>query len=304
MKAKTINIVLCRKLDAWLASIEDEAVRKLAEKNTIITGGCIASMLLGKKVNDFDLYFRDKATAAAVAGYYVAKFKANPPSRFATGKTVDIWVDTDGDRVKIVVKSAGIASEEAQSDYQYFEGLPEGATEPEDYVEGAMAVVAAEAEEGKPPFRPIFLSSNAITLSDRLQLIVRFYGEPDDIHENYDFAHCTNFWDSKTRCLTFRPAALETLLTKELRYVGSKYPLCSVIRTRKFIQRGFTINAGQYLKMLMQLNALDLMDINVLEDQLVGVDAAYFLEVVAKLREKDPEKVNAAYLVEIIDRMF
>lgn len=304
MKAKTINIVLCRKLDAWLASIEDEAVREMAKHNTIITGGCIASMLLGEEVNDFDLYFRNKATAAAVAGYYVDKFKANPPPRFATGNTVDIYVDTDGDRVKIVVKSAGIASEEAQSDYQYFEALPEGAAEPEDYVEGAMAVLAAEAEEGKPPFRPIFLSSNAITLSDRLQLIVRFYGEPDDIHENYDFAHCTNFWDSKTRSLTFRSAALETLLTKELRYVGSKYPLCSVIRTRKFIQRGFTINAGQYLKMLMQLNALDLTKIDVLEDQLVGVDAAHFLEVVAKLREKDPEKVNSAYLVEIIDRIF
>lgn len=304
MKAKTINIVLCRKFDAWLASIDDEAVRKAAAHNTIITGGCIASMLLGEKVNDFDIYFRDKATAAAVANYYVAKFKANPPPRFASGEAVDIYVDTETDRVKIVVKSAGIASEDAQDDYQYFEGLPDGATEPEDYVEGAMAVVAAEAEEGKPAFRPIFLSSNAITLSDRVQLIVRFYGEPDEIHENYDFAHCTSYWDSKARRVTLRPAALETLLTKELRYVGSKYPLCSVIRTRKFIQRGFTINAGQYLKMLMQLNALDLTNVDVLEDQLIGVDAAYFLEVVSKLREKDPEKVNAAYLVEIIDRMF
>lgn len=304
MKTKTINIVLCRKFDAWLASIEDEAVRKMAEKNTIITGGCIASMLLGEKVNDFDIYFRDKATATAVADYYVAKFKANPPPRFASGKPIDIYVDAATERVKIVVKSAGIASEDEQGNYQYFEALPDGATEPEDYVEGAMAVVAAEAEEGKPAFRPIFMSSNAITLSDRVQLIVRFYGEPDEIHENYDFTHCTSYWDSKARRVTLRPAALETLLTKELRYIGSKYPLCSVIRTRKFIQRGFTINAGQYLKMLMQLNALDLTNVDVLEDQLIGVDAAYFMEVVAKLREKDPEKVNAAYLVEIIDRMF
>ena len=38
--------------------------------------------------------------------------------------------------------------------------------------------------------------------------------------------------------------------------------------------------------------------------QLTGVDVAYFLEVIAKLKEKDPEKVNSAYLIEIIDRMF
>jgi hypothetical protein len=42
----------------------------------------------------------------------------------------------------------------------------------------------------------------------------------------------------------------------------------------------------------------------VLEDQLTGVDCAYFINVVNRLRSKDPEKVNTAYLIEIIDRMF
>jgi hypothetical protein len=56
--------------------------------------------------------------------------------------------------------------------------------------------------------------------------------------------------------------------------------------------------------MAMQISELDLTDISVLEDQLTGVDTAYFLQLIEKLKEKDPEKVNAAYLVEIIDRMF
>ena len=43
---------------------------------------------------------------------------------------------------------------------------------------------------------------------------------------------------------------------------------------------------------------------DVLQDQLTGVDCAYFCEVMNKLKEKDPEKVNSAYLIEIIDRMF
>lgn len=54
----------------------------------------------------------------------------------------------------------------------------------------------------------------------------------------------------------------------------------------------------------MQVSELDLKDIKVLEDQLTGVDVAYFIEVISKLKEKDPEKVNSAYLIEIIDRMF
>ncbi|MCA9729903.1 MAG: hypothetical protein KC729_19625, partial [Candidatus Eisenbacteria bacterium] len=62
--------------------------------------------------------------------------------------------------------------------------------------------------------------------------------------------------------------------------------------------------AGQILKMSMQISALDLTDYAVLQDQLTGVDCAYFAEVLAKVKEKDPEKINQAYLVEIIDRMF
>ncbi len=150
----------------------------------------------------------------------------------------------------------------------------------------------------------MFLSSNAITLSGNVQIIIRFYGEPDAIHENYDFVHCTNYWCSWDNKLELRRDALEALLTKELRYVGSKYPLCSIIRTRKFINRGWRITAGQYLKMAMQLNQLDLCDIAVLEDQLIGVDVAYFIEVISKLKEHDSTRVDNAYLMQIIDRMF
>ncbi len=64
------------------------------------------------------------------------------------------------------------------------------------------------------------------------------------------------------------------------------------------------INAGQYLKMAMQISDLDMTDHTVLEEQLTGVDVAYFAEVIEKIKAKDPEKVDATYLVEIIDRMF
>src|SRR3546814_3043827 len=76
------------------------------------------------------------------------------------------------------------------------------------------------------------------------------------------------------------------------------YPVCSVIRLRKFIRRGWVINAGQILKMMMQVSELDLTNPAVLQDQLTGVDSAYFIELMSKVKENDPEKVNAAYLVE------
>lgn len=312
MKAKTIKKIIKAKVDDWLSSIDDQAVRDLASKNTIVTGGCIASMLLKEPINDFDLYFANKETAAAVAKYYVKRFS----SKNKAGIEVPISVDDEGDRVRIVVKSAGIASEEGtETPYEYFEGRPDAeaakyagevlgdAGDIEEALEETEAL-ALEIEDGKPKYRPVFLSTNAITLSHRLQIVLRFFGSADQIHENYDYVHCTNYWTSKDDELTLRQPALESLLAKELRYVGSKYPICSVIRLRKFIKRGWTVNAGQILKMMLQISELDLKDHKVLQDQLTGVDAAYFVQLVSKVKEKDPEKVNSAYLVEIIDRMF
>jgi hypothetical protein len=314
MKSKTIRSVLSKKFNEFLSSIEDQTLRDLVAKNSIITGGSIASMLLGEEVNDYDVYFRSRSVALAVANHYVAKFQPGARNGIPCAIYVD---DTSPDRVKIVVKSAGVASEtETSVDYRYFESCPEdqagtfvGAVmrnpgEIEDANEELQdKAFATEDEPGKPPYRPVFMSTNAITLSNRIQLVLRFYGEPDEIHENYDFVHCTNYWKSWDGELVLHQPALEALLARELRYVGSKYPVCSVIRLRKFIKRGWKVNAGQILKMCMQISALNLTDPEVLQDQLTGVDAAYFINVMEKLREKDPEKVNSAYLVEIIDRM-
>ena len=314
MKTKTIKSIIQKKINDWIESIEDDGVRTLARNNTIVTGGAIASMLLDEKVNDFDIYFKTRETAIAVAEYYVKRFK--PKSR--KGIPVAILVDdTKEDRVGVYIKSAGVASENGtDTPYQYFEARPED--EAAQYVgeimddPGDIQEAYEQTEEralettddGKPQYRPVFMSTNAITLSHRVQIVLRFFGEPDKIHENYDFVHCTNYWTSWDGKLELRSDALEALLTRELRYVGSKYPVCSIIRLRKFIRRGWTINAGQILKMVMQVNALDLNDIEVLRDQMTGVDSAYFCEVITKLQEKDPTKVNSAYLIEIIDRMF
>ncbi len=325
-KAKTIKAILTKKIDKWAATIEDEALRKMVQKNTIVTGGCITSMLLGEDVNDFDIYFRDYETTLAVAQYYVEAFKKAHPKDFRLfidpdynhGEELSDAQRTDATRqkwVRLVAKSDGIAGEETETgEYKYFETEPDGAAteyiskvmdnpdDIEDTHEDTKLELQKNPQEGK--FRPVFLSSNAITLSDKIQIVIRFYGEPDEIHQNYDYVHCTSYWQSWDGNLVLRPEALESILSKELRYVGSKYPICSIIRLRKFIARGWRINAGQILKMCMQIGELDLTDIKVLDEQLTGVDTAYFFQLISRLKENDPEKVDSAYLVEIIDRMF
>ena len=97
LKSKTIKSVLRNKINEWLESIEDEDLRKVCRSEAIVTGGCIASMLLGEEVNDFYIYFRTKGTVERVAKYYVDKFNASREKQ--GGVPVPMYVEetTDSD---------------------------------------------------------------------------------------------------------------------------------------------------------------------------------------------------------------
>ncbi|ODA08243.1 hypothetical protein [Paenibacillus polymyxa] len=169
----------------------------------------------------------------------------------------------------------------------------------------SQGVAKAKYKEG---FNPVFLSTNAITLSDNVQLITRFYGDPEEVHENYDFVHCTCYYIPHKNELVLPQKALESLVTKDLKYVGSKYPVASIVRSRKYIERGWSINAGQYLKMILQCGALNLNDPTVLEEQLTGVDLSLFKTVIEAIKDKKKQDsdftVSLEWVSEVIDKVF
>lgn len=315
MKVKTIKKVLNEKFEDFCKSIDDPQVKRLVQQNTIITGGCIASMLLREPVNDFDLYFTNKETVKAVAEYYCKKFVAANPTKYeltvCEKKATD---EVNKERVYIKCKSKGIAqsddyedtvakTDESEESAEY-SALPE-----EEMVKKALDIVKKDIDTSdRPKYRPIFLSSNAITLSNKIQIVIRFYGNPKEIHENYDFVHAMNYWLSATNELVTHTEALEALLAKNLVYKGSKYPIASILRAKKFILRGWSINAGQYLKMAFQISKLNMEDLEVLHEQLTGCDMAYMGAAVSALRDakqKNPDlQFDQTYFAEIIDRIF
>lgn len=309
MIARNIKSVCRKKIEQICESLPEEALKLLFRNNAIITGGAIASMLLGEPVNDFDIYFRTREATLTFARYYVRKFLEAKTLKNKAGGQIVMYVDeTDPNRIKIKIQSAGVASESSPDTYQYFEQLDPDRGDAAEYVDAALTAAEQkkqqEEEEKLPKYRPVFLTQNAISLAGKVQLVTRFYGEPDQIHENYDYVHCTNYFTAWNGNLVLRPAAMEALLARDLRYIGSRYPLCSLVRTRKFIQRGWKISAGQFLKIAMNLQQFDLTKVDVLEDQLTGVDTAFFNQLIVALKDRDPTQVDTAYLVELIDRLF
>jgi len=312
MKRKTLKAVLRKKFDHFVKSIEDDKVRQLVNNNSIITGGCIASMWLKEKVNDYDIYFTNKETVLAVCNYYCDKFNDyNGTQKFSIiDGTIPVedykidgvyvsqsWYDnnvTEG-RIKIRIESAGIASV-PDIDYEDADFDNDDNDDNDDEI---------NVDDTQEQYRPVYISANAITLDNDIQLIIRFFGDAKEIHSNYDFEHCKCWWSSVDNILECPSKSLECLLARDLVYSGSKYPLASIIRSRKFINRGFTINAGQYLKMCIELNSYDLTDLNVLEDQLTGVDAYWFSEMLACV---DTDKLSTSednsYMFELINKFF
>ncbi len=307
MKTKTIKKIISTKIDDWIDSISDEKVRNACRRDFIVTGGSIASMLLREKVNDFDVYFKTMETARLVSEYYIKDISK-------------IYVNNISDSLLEVVDSKNIPEKHYENDVDQskWKMFKEGLERVEEdrvkiYIphigywrktDPRSSKNTELPEEGT--YTPVYLTENAITLSDDIQLVIRFFGDADTIHENYDFAHATSYYHSNDgkRELVLRNEAMEAILTRELTYIGSKYPLTSIIRTKKFIKRGFTISAGTYLKILWQVAELDLKDPITLQEQLIGVDIAYFSLLLDALTNIAPEKMTYNYVSEIIDRVF
>lgn len=300
MKTKTIRKILSQKVDSWLESIEDKQVKDACARDFIVTGGCIASMLLRENVNDFDIYFKTKETVKLVSEYYVNKIKKE-------------YINLTSDSTIEVIDNKDIPEKEYhhEGDLSKWDTFVAGISTDEDRVKIFIPHIGywrkEKADEiSENSYQPIYLTENAISLSDQIQLVIRFFGNAENIHENYDFMHATNYYhyNNGKRELVLRPDALEALLTKELKYIGSKYPLTSIIRTKKFLNRGFTISAGTYLKILWQVAELDLKDPVVLQEQLIGVDIAYFSALLAILNNIGDTEITYSFISEIIDKVF
>lgn len=291
MQTKTIQKNIRIKIEQWLETITDSDLKSDLKNNVLVSGGSITSMYLNEPVNDFDVYIKNIDVLLRLAQYYCEPFAiqildGRKKEELMKGYNEGILL-FDENYINCFTVSVGNLKD---NQIKLF------------LLEGGKRV-----NENIPPeelnYTPVFFSPNAISLSNQLQIVLRFHGDNVAIHKTFDFIHATNYFTFESGLVTNKEA-LESILTKQLRYQGSEYPLTSIIRMKKFIKRGWNINAGEMLKMMFQVSELDLTNPDILEEQLIGVDVAYFSKLIEILRGVKDEKITSSYLNTIIDRVF
>lgn len=290
MQIKTIKKTLIIKLNDWLLSIENTELRKKVKGSLLVSGGSITSMLLNEPINDYDLYFQDIDVLKDLCKHY------------AKGLNVKLLDKRDNYDINPNSKNQWEIALRTLQHGQiriYFS---------ESDIQNGEEIKYEEPKEGKelPKYRPLYISPNAITLSDDIQIVCRFTGDAETIHKTFDYIHATCYFTFSDGLVT-NQKALESILTKQLFYQGSEYPLTSIIRMKKFLHRGWRISAGEILKILFDVSLLDLENIDVLEHQLIGVDVAYFSTLISILRKDKEEKEEIPFremLLECIDKLF
>lgn len=295
MQIKTISKIISTKLDEWLDTITDESLRKDVRDNLLVSGGSITSLLLNITVNDYDIYLKDMDVLLKLTEYYSKDYSEIEifDGRKKEQLLKKLTEDYNREDTTTIHSARSIALNTLKEDQikLYFQ------TE-----KGGMAV-NENKDRKEMKYEPLFFSPNAISLSNDIQIVIRFHGDNEDIHKTFDFVHATNYFTFNQGLIT-NIKALEAILTKQLYYQGSLYPLTSIIRMKKFIKRGWNISAGEMLKCMFQISELDLHNPDVLEEQLIGVDVTYFSKLIEILRGVKEEKFTSSYLNTIIDKVF
>jgi len=297
MQRKTIEKVIKNKLDEWLDTIP--AIKDKVRKSLLVSGGSIASMFLGEDINDFDIYIQDRSVLLDLVKHYTYGLNIS----ILDGQKQQQYLD-DFDEYKT---SEGVTEDDMGMQLmRAVRNLKENQIRlfVRDMADGLKVTNDCTQEEMDKKYLAAFISPNAISLHNKIQIVNRFHGTPEEIHKTFDFIHATNYFTFQDGLVT-NIKALESLLTKQLSYQGSLYPVTSIIRAKKFILRKWNINAGEYLKIMFQISKLDLSNVDTLEDQLIGVDVAYFGTLITALRNAPKgTEITSTYLGTIIDKIF
>jgi hypothetical protein len=223
--------------------------------NSFIAGGVIVSVTKEEKVKDYDLFMVTQESARALFRTLV--------DRMPGGTVFELLVGPDA--VNPNLKRGTLALNPAVNE-KTLEDLIE------DFNENCKKFKIKSHK-----VVPSYLSKNALTLSNGVQLIFRFIGEPKEVFSTFDYEHCKVYWRPNPTGLLlgsvhYEGRSLESLAKNELIYTANtRFVLSAVSRLNKFIKRGWGIAPSSLLSLAVSSSKVKWDNKADLEEELLGI---------------------------------
>lgn len=107
-------------------------------------------------------------------------------------------------------------------------------------------------EYSKDKYKIKLITDNSINLTDKVQFVIKFTDTPEVVINNFDWAHIKSYFEYPDK-LNLVEDVYKFIIEKELVYTGSQYPVSSLLRTRKFLKKGWTISTGTMLHIVLDV---------------------------------------------------
>ena len=123
----------------------------------------------------------------------------------------------------------------------------------QDLIQNEKCFVIAESD------RSITLKSNNLRHDDGSRMIIQVitiqdFPTPESIFETFDFTVCMAAFDCDTNEFHYHESFWEDLGAKTLNFnPNTKYPYASLVRTRKYTDKGFSLSKGELLKIALTI---------------------------------------------------
>lgn len=123
----------------------------------------------------------------------------------------------------------------------------------------------------------------------RVQLIKCVLGDPSKIITGFDFTICQGSFSLNSGFAFGDEFFLHLAQRKLVFNIAAEYPICSLYRARKFIQRGFHFSGIEAIKLGLRIHALTINTYADLRKQLMGIDTLFLKDLTDSL-QGDAEK--------------
>jgi hypothetical protein len=142
----------------------------------------------------------------------------------------------------------------------------------------------------------LFKSDNAITYKIEghiIQLIIKVIGKIYDIMDQFDYTICLAGYDISSDTFEFPQEFLLHNSQKKLVFTNNtKYPICSMFRLNKYINRGYKITGIEMIKIALAINNLNLENYIDLKEQLEGIDTFMLQDLTKEFLDKQDVEYN------------